>query len=69
MAPSEDATHLSEDGVSADRRHLHGLRWSPSSTLVCQAVQNDWETQFLLLGSIIGFALMHNQQLPIKFTP
>ena len=68
VAPSEDATHLSESGVSADRRRLHGLRWSPASTLVCQAVQKDWEAQFLLLGSIIGFALMHNEQLPIKFT-
>ena len=54
--------------VLANCRRLGGCHWVPAPVLICRRVQADWESQFVLLGSILGFALLHGEQLPIKFS-
>ncbi|CAE8588211.1 unnamed protein product [Polarella glacialis] len=68
MSPTEDATHLGSQAPSADQRGLGGRRWQPAPAKVCSAVQGDWQAQFMLLGSIIGFSLRHGETLPVRFT-
>lgn len=67
QSPNEDAAHLQAIGPDVHCRRLGGRRWQPAPLSVCQKVQKDWEAQFLLLGSVLGFAILHGEQVPLKF--
>lgn len=65
----EAVSHSDELGISEAQRRLEGRRWSPAPVAVCRAAQPDWEAQFSLLGTVLGLALKHQEQVPIRFCP
>ena len=67
LSIEDDAAHLESCSTFASCRQLGDRKWVPAPIAVCRAVQADWAAQFVLLGSIMGYALLHTEVLPVKF--